>query len=79
MPKQKIKYVCGECGYESTQFPGRCPGCNTWNSLKEEKEQTTVTALQRLGLTDIGIGSQASEADDSSGKPRASFFTISDF
>jgi Predicted ATP-dependent serine protease len=73
MPKQKIKYVCGECGYESTQFLGRCPGCNTWNSLKEEKEQTTVTALQRLGLTDIGIGSQASEADDSSGQPRASF------
>ena len=47
--------------------------------IEEEKEQTTVTALQRLGLTDIGIGSQASEADDSSGQPRASFFTISDF
>ena len=73
MPKHKTKYVCRECGYESTQFLGRCPGCNTWNSLKEEIEQTTVTALQRLGITDIGIGSQASEGDDSSGQPRASF------
>ncbi|MCL2923663.1 MAG: DNA repair protein RadA [Trichodesmium sp. MAG_R04] len=74
MPKQKTKYVCRECGYESTQFLGKCPGCNTWNSLKEEIEQTTVTTLQRLGLTDIGINSQeASETDNSSGQPRASF------
>ena len=73
MPKQKTKYVCTECGYESPQFLGRCPGCNTWNSLKEEIEQRTVNALQRLGLTDIGIDSQASEGDDSSGQPRASF------
>ncbi|NEQ40836.1 MAG: DNA repair protein RadA [Okeania sp. SIO3I5] len=73
MPKQKTKYVCTECGYESPQFLGKCPGCNTWNSLKEEIEQSTTNALQRLGLTDIGIGSQASEGDDSSGQPRASF------
>ncbi|MGD1809118.1 DNA repair protein RadA [Dapis sp. BLCC M126] len=73
MPKQKTKYVCTECGYESSQFLGRCPGCNTWNSLKEEIEQSTTNALQRLGLTDIGIGSQTSEGDDSSGQPRASF------
>ncbi|NEP83524.1 MAG: DNA repair protein RadA [Okeania sp. SIO3B3] len=73
MPKQKIKYVCRECGYESTQFLGRCPSCNTWNSLTEEIEEKTVTTLQRLGLTDIGIGTQASESDKSSGQPRASF------
>ncbi|MEM1171382.1 MAG: DNA repair protein RadA [Cyanobacteria bacterium P01_H01_bin.35] len=71
MPKQKTKYVCTECGYESTQFLGRCPGCNTWNSLKEEIEQTSVNTLQRLGIGDIG--SQTSEGDDSSGQPRASF------
>ncbi|NES75996.1 MULTISPECIES: DNA repair protein RadA [Okeania] len=72
MPKQKIKYVCGECGYESTQFLGKCPSCNTWNSFTEEIEKSTTAALQRLGLTDIG-GSQASESDKSSGQPRASF------
>ncbi|NEP86689.1 MAG: DNA repair protein RadA [Okeania sp. SIO2C2] len=72
MPKQKIKYVCGECGYESTQFLGKCPSCNTWNSFIEEIEKSTTAALQRLGLTDIG-GSQASESDKSSGQPRASF------
>ncbi|MEB3341276.1 DNA repair protein RadA [Okeania sp.] len=73
MPKQKIKYVCKECGYDSPQFLGKCPGCNTWNSLTEEIEQSTVSTLQRLGLTDIGIGSEASEGDDISGQPRASF------
>ncbi|MGK7922293.1 MAG: DNA repair protein RadA [Trichodesmium sp.] len=73
MPKQKTKYVCTECGYESTQFLGRCPGCNTWNSLTEEIEQTNTNPLQRLGLTNIGIGDQPSEGDDASGQPRASF------
>ena len=73
MPKQKTKYVCKECGYESAQFLGKCPGCNTWNSLTEEIEQSTTTTLQRLGLTNIGIGTQVSESDKSSGQPRASF------
>lgn len=73
MPKQKIKYVCRECGYESLQFIGRCPSCHTWNSLTEEIEKSTTTTLQRLGLTDIGIGGQVFESDKSSGQPRASF------
>ncbi len=73
MPKQKTKYVCTECGYESLQFMGKCPSCNSWNSMTEEIEQPTTNPLQRLGFTDVGIGSQGSESDHSSGQPRASF------
>ncbi|SHF09130.1 DNA repair protein RadA/Sms [Seinonella peptonophila] len=40
MVKTKTKFVCGECGYETPKWMGRCPGCNTWNSLVEEKEIT---------------------------------------
>jgi len=30
-------FVCQECGYESTKWLGRCPGCSAWNSLVEER------------------------------------------
>lgn len=36
MAKSKITYVCQECGYETPKWMGKCPECNTWNSLIEE-------------------------------------------
>ncbi|MDA3128889.1 DNA repair protein RadA [Aliibacillus thermotolerans] len=38
MAKQKTKFVCQECGYESHKWMGRCPGCQEWNTLVEEFE-----------------------------------------
>lgn len=35
--KSKISFVCQECGYESSQWLGKCPECQAWNSLKEFK------------------------------------------
>lgn len=34
--KQKTIFTCQECGYQSPKWLGRCPDCNTWNSLVEE-------------------------------------------
>lgn len=36
MAKQKTKYICQECGYESAKWMGRCPGCGAWNTMVEE-------------------------------------------
>lgn len=36
MKKTGTHFVCSECGYESSKWLGRCPGCLTWNSLIEE-------------------------------------------
>ncbi|MDC3417768.1 DNA repair protein RadA [Aquibacillus salsiterrae] len=36
MAKIKTKYVCHECGYESPKWMGKCPSCNSWNTLVEE-------------------------------------------
>ncbi|MBQ7004210.1 MAG: DNA repair protein RadA [Oscillospiraceae bacterium] len=33
--KDRIIYVCSECGYESPKWNGRCQGCGTWNTLEE--------------------------------------------
>jgi len=35
--KFKSKFVCQECGYVSLKWLGKCPGCNLWNCLVEEK------------------------------------------
>jgi DNA repair protein RadA/Sms len=37
--KKKTKFVCQECGYESAKWMGKCPGCQTWNSMVEEIER----------------------------------------
>ena len=35
MAKGKSVYVCSECGYESTKWNGKCPGCGEWNTFEE--------------------------------------------
>ena len=59
------KYVCQQCGYESTGWLGKCPECGTWNSLvetvievnsksqKSSSKQTRNTKSQVLKLSDI--------------------------
>lgn len=36
MSKVKTAYFCQSCGYESTKWAGRCPGCQQWNTFVEE-------------------------------------------
>lgn len=36
MPKLRSHYVCNQCGAESSQYFGKCLGCNSWNSLEEQ-------------------------------------------
>ena len=38
MAKDKIQFVCQECGYESTKWLGKCPDCGKWNTFVEEKK-----------------------------------------
>ena len=44
MSKQKTVYVCQSCGYRSPRWMGRCPDCDSWNSLIEELEPARRTA-----------------------------------
>ncbi|MFV9568541.1 DNA repair protein RadA [Thermoanaerobacter mathranii] len=36
MAKSNTKFVCRECGFESSKWMGRCPNCESWNSFEEE-------------------------------------------
>ncbi len=71
MPKPRTIYVCHECGYESPQWYGRCPGCGTYNSLEEE-----VAVQSSTDLPSRGVGRQNTQTNGKSAnkpaKPRAS-------
>lgn len=36
----RSKYVCQQCGYESTGWLGKCPNCDAWGSLVETVLET---------------------------------------
>lgn len=46
MPRTQSTYICQQCGYKSSQFLGRCPECQTWNSLVESVIVATKTATK---------------------------------
>ena len=48
MGKDKIAYVCSNCGQESPKWIGKCPACGQWNTFQEIKVAPSVT---RSGLT----------------------------
>ncbi len=42
MSKIKTAYFCQSCGYESTKWSGKCPGCQQWNTFVEELIQKDI-------------------------------------
>lgn len=44
MAKAKTIYVCRECGAESPQWLGKCPGCGIYGSLQEEIREKEANA-----------------------------------
>ncbi len=43
MSKNRIKFICSNCGYESLRWVGKCPSCDSWNSFSEEIVEDTKT------------------------------------
>ena len=61
MAKDKIMYVCDNCGQESAKWIGKCPSCGQWNTFKEIKVASSSPKLgeARKGL-DKGTSAQSS-------------------
>ena len=41
-------FFCGECGYESTKWLGKCPVCGSWNTMLEQKKISSVPSINNL-------------------------------
>ena len=54
MAKDKIAYVCSDCGQESAKWIGKCPACGQWNTFKEirvadTRQQAATSAAATAG------------------------------
>lgn len=45
MAKDKIAYVCANCGHEATKWIGKCPTCGEWNTFKEIRVVHDATGI----------------------------------
>ncbi|MFQ5900404.1 MAG: DNA repair protein RadA [Thermodesulfobacteriota bacterium] len=50
MVKLKTLYTCQSCGYQTPKWLGRCPDCQDWNSLLEEKISPVQTKVSGITL-----------------------------
>ena len=41
-------FFCGECGYESTKWLGKCPACGSWNTMLEQKKISSIPSINNL-------------------------------
>ncbi|HEX7056466.1 MAG TPA: DNA repair protein RadA [Bacilli bacterium] len=70
MAKVQTRFYCQECGYEAAKWLGKCPGCQSWNSMVEEtvasgKQHDAHVSIAGGGrerpapITDIKSGEEA--------------------
>lgn len=50
MAKQKIRYECGNCGYNSPKWLGVCPSCNEWHTFEEIKETKSPNKKHKVEI-----------------------------
>lgn len=66
--KEKVVFICTECGYEAPRWFGKCPGCGSWNSLTEEiikpaaasskTAQSKAESDDPVNINDLSAGSE---------------------
>lgn len=54
MPKDKIAYVCSNCGYDSPKWIGKCPNCGQWNTFKEIRVAATPASSAKSASQAVG-------------------------
>jgi len=74
MAKDKIAYVCENCGQESAKWIGKCPACGQWNTFKEIRiandsgQQAARSAASHVRQTTTGSKNRPMRLRDISGK-----------
>ena len=57
--KEKVVFVCQECGAQSPKWMGRCAECGAWNSLVEERIGDPQVAAAANRYTKLGSSGAA--------------------
>lgn len=62
-----MKYICSECGYESSGWLGKCPSCLKWNTLLEEVAEPEQASDIKHSLKDLPPAIPLSDIDAAEG------------
>lgn len=68
MPKDRLQYLCDECGHSSTKWLGNCPNCGKWHTFREfrverDKKGNIAHKGEVDGLEKAGPPQKLSEID----------------
>lgn len=75
MAKEKTRFVCQDCGYDTAKWLGKCPGCGAWNTFVEEilpgksSLQNAISGggfqpiTEIIGLEEVRTSTSLSEVD----------------
>lgn len=54
--KDRVQFVCADCGATTPKWQGQCPSCKAWNTMREFRVATGIAArygdVQRRGFVD---------------------------
>lgn len=65
MAKDKIAYVCSNCGYESAKWIGKCPSCGQWNTFKEIRiSSETGSNAARMAAQSVRLGLKGGSSEE---------------
>ena len=59
MKSPKVVFVCQECGAQAPKWMGRCNECGAWNSLVEERSETTAASSGQNRFSQFSTSSTA--------------------
>ena len=59
--KFKSVYICSECGYENPKWSGKCPQCNSWNTMNEEVVKTSSQGVKTQNSIKSGVAVKVNE------------------
>ena len=54
MKTPKTRWECIECGYQTSKWMGKCPGCGAWNTIEESVAVPTVNDNRASLIGNIG-------------------------
>ncbi|MBI2360683.1 MAG: DNA repair protein RadA [Deltaproteobacteria bacterium] len=69
MAKPKIIFACQSCGYQSPKWLGKCPDCDQWNTLVEERIERASHPRGEVALSTAEVAAPVSEIS-ATDKPR---------
>ena len=53
--KNKVFFECIECGYQSLKYYGKCPQCDSWNSMVELKPDESEQNKERSDIRPVKL------------------------